>query len=485
MAILKANTKYGVVIGTVQEGCVSYKGIPYAKAPVGELRFMPPVETDPWEGERQCTEFGPGCLAERGRPGMEMSEDCLYMNIWTPAETTDDKLAVMVWIYGGGFQNGNAASPEFNGAELTKHGVVVVNFNYRCGALGFFAHPELAKRNPNGTSGNYGILDEIAALKWVHENIAAFGGDPSRVMIHGQSAGGISCRILLTSPLTSGLFNRVAVQSGGGLNEADPVRPYDELCEIGQECLKRLGWTVDDILTKDGNEVNNALCHTAKEFVSGIGVFQPCVDNCVITDVPGVHIAKGEYPEDVDIICGTVAGDAWMFCREVCAQIGKNDPVLRGFAYSPSQAWAELTVKTGRKPIHTYFIERSQPQPKGGNHFGRDGVYRYGMNCPHSSEIAYVFSTLSVKSDEFTDYDRELSALIGSYWSNFAKTGDPNGEGLPNWPLYTAEAPVTLHINDEHYVVENILDSEEGRRVVEFTQENPGMLMSLDGFNKE
>jgi para-nitrobenzyl esterase len=479
MSILKATTKYGKVVGTENGNCVSFKGIPYAKAPVGELRFMPPVEPESWEGERLCDEFGPGCITPMNRENLPTSEDCLYMNIWTPAEKTDDKLAVMVWIYGGGFQNGNASNPEFDGTELTKNGVVVVNFNYRCGALGFFANKELAKRSPTGTSGNYGILDEIQALKWVHENIAAFGGDPDRVMIHGQSAGGISCRILLTSPITKGLFNRVAVQSGGGLNEADPVRSFDELCEIGDKCLDRLGWTVDDILTKDANEVNTALCTTAKEFASGIGIFQPCVDGYSITEVPGVLISKGEYPENVDVICGTVCGDAWMFCREVCAEIGKNDPLLRAFSYSPSQAWGDLTVKTGRKPIHTYYIERTQPKPKGGMHMGRDGVYRYGMNCPHSSEIVYVFGTLDVKSDEFTDYDREVSGLIMKYWTNFAKTGDPNGEGLPTWPVYAAETPVSFHVSDDGYAVEPIVDSDEGRQVIELTQKKPGMLMEM------
>lgn len=485
MAILSTNTKYGPVSGVKQDTCVVYKGIPYAKPPVGELRFMPPVEPDAWTEERKCDKFGDGTISAMRRGDLPMSEDCLYLNVWTPAETKEDKLAVMVWIYGGGFQDGNSASPEFDGTKLAEQGVVVVNFNYRCGVLGFLAHPALDKRSETGTSGNYGILDQIAALKWVQENIEAFGGDPSRVMIHGQSAGGISCRIHLTSPLSQGLFKRAAVQSGGGLNEADPVRPISELEDIAIKAMEKLGWTEEDLFTRSGEELTSELNAAAKTLFARrvIGVFQPCVDNYVITDVPGVHIANGNYSEDIDVICGTVCGDSWMFCREVCDDFGTNDDLYRAFSYSPSQAWADTTVKTGRKSIHTYYLERTQPVKHPG--MGGDGIYRYGLTCPHSSEIAYVFSNLDKKrgSEGYTEYDWEIASLMTRYWANFAKTGDPNGEGLPVWSEYTAETPVSLHISDEGYCVENLVTTEIGRKVIEYTEEHPGMLESAEGLD--
>ena len=316
----------------------------------------------------------------------------------------------------------------------------------------------------------------------MQRNIAAFGVDPERVTIFGQSAGGISCRILLASPEARGLFRRVIVESGGGLNEADPVRPMAELMDISESALRQLGWTPKDVLTREAREVNEKLAQAAKEVVEGfeIGVFQPCVDGLVLPKVPGVALAAGEYPADVNVICGTVCGDSWMFCRKVCAALGEDDATLRGFSYSPSQSWARNQARNGRQPIRAYYFERTQPPRQ--RRISRDGVYRYGQSCPHSSEIAYVFGTLPCRYPTVDERDLRLSELLMAYWSNFAKTGDPNGNGLPQWPEYSAEQPVTLHISDGGVEAENIVDSAEGAHVVEYTIAHPGMLETLTDF---
>lgn len=480
--LLKVRTNYGVVTGCIDNGAVSFRGIPFAKPPVGELRFMPPEKPDSWEGERDCSHFAPGCFSGRAKPDAAMSEDCLYLNVWTTAESAEEKRPVMVWIYGGGFQDGSGADPMFNGSRLSKNGVVSVTFNYRSGVLGFFAHPELAKRQPSGTSGNYGLLDMIAALTWVKENISAFGGDPDNVLIFGQSAGGISCRILLTSKLAHGLFSKVIVQSGGGINEADPFRSEQELSDIGQKALDLLGWKAEDLLTRDGEEVYHLVQKAAVEALDlhVPGIFQPCLDGYVIEEIPGVRIRNGEYDENIDIICGSVCGDSWMFCREVSDAFGTDDQILRPFSYSPQIAWAENQVKGMRKPIYTYYMEKKQPPmpPRPGK---GPSVYRYGLWCSHGSEIPYVFGTLDVKSDQFDRQDREISEKLMKYWTDFAKEGVPGGaERSDEWPAYTAASPVTLHISDNGITTEKIVDSEKAVKVIEFVRNNPGMLESLD-----
>ena len=499
MLKLDVKTKYGVIRGYAGESgrCAVFKGVPYAKPPVGELRFAPPEEPEAWEGVKECFEYGNSPVSDRGDPASRQGsvpkdEDCLYLNIWTPAESSDEKLPVMFWIFGGGFQGGTSASPSFDGENLSQKGVIVVNFNYRNGAIGFLALPELNARSKSGTSGNYGLLDEIAALKWVRENIAAFGGDPDRILVHGQSAGGISTRMLTCSPLSRGMFSRAVVQSGGGLNEADLVRPMDELMDIGVKCMERLGYTFEDAMTMDANEFNTAMCDMAQELTGRreVGVFQPCVDGYVLKDVPGVSVAKGDYDQNVDIIVGTVSGDSSMFCRKVKAEIGENIPLLRGVSYSPSQTWARATVREGLKPVHTYYMERRQPPraPRPGGPGGPGGQrpqnngfggFSYGNQCPHGSEIVYVFGNLTQKSDKFEELDCEISETMMTYWTNFAKTGDPNGEGVPQWDAYTAENPVTLHISDSGIAVENIVDSREADDFIEYTMRHPGMLESL------
>ena len=483
MALLKANTTLGAVAGCPGKDPATsrFLGVPYAQPPVGELRYAAPQPAQPWEGERQCTAFAPSCIQldpPGGKLTYEISEDCLYLNTFTPAERGDEKLPVLFWIYGGGFTGGSAADPEMDGEALCKKGAVVVTVSYRCGPMGFMALPGLAEKN--GRSVNAGILDQIAALKWVQSNIAAFGGDPERVLIFGQSAGGMSVRMLLTSPLAKGLFSRAVVHSGGGLNEADPIRPAEEFTALCQKTVEALGWTYEDMMKRDAVEVSKAMMDTAREVCGRdeVGYFQPFIDGCSITEVPGKLIARGEY-QDIPIICGTVAGDSWMFSRKVRDQL-PDVKYFRGFSYSPSQAWAQLQVEKGGTPIYTYYMDRKQP-PRPMHAFKRGGP-PYGADTPHGTDVAYVFGTLDERKLAYQPGDYELSDAMMTYWVNFARTGNPTGDGLAEWPLYTVETPWAMHFGDGDWKAESIVLSQEEARTLEYTREHPGLLTSLEGF---
>jgi len=482
MALSRAITKNGIVAGIPGDdpGITVFRGVPFAKPPVGNLRFAAPQAPESWEGERLCDHWPSPCIQYNKRtrqtsgkglvhnlePIPAGSEDCLYLNIWTTAASAQENLPVMVWFYGGGFNNGWNASASFQGEELAKKGVVLVNINYRCGPLGFIAHPRLSGRSPFGVSGNYGMLDQVKALEWVRDNIAAFGGDPDRVTIFGQSAGGISCKLHLCSPLSRGLFHRAVIMSGGGLNAADPCRPAKEMCALTQTCLARLGWTFEDLITRDAQEISQNMGDMGDDVLEGqeLFAFQPSIDGYFLLEDPERTIAGGDY-YNADIICGTVKGDAWMFSRKVRRWLLDQPDILHAFAYSPGTAWAQNQVEKGKPPIRTYFFEPDQ----GGGH------------TPHGSELYYIFGTFCAAADTtYGVYDRELSEVMMHYWVNFAKTGDPNCDGLPDWPCYTADTPYTMHFTDDYYRAENIVQSEAGKAVVDFVKTHPGMLHTLD-----
>lgn len=502
MALLTATTKYGVLRGVpaaVNAEHTVFRGIPYSKPPVGERRFARPEEPDAWRGERLCDTFGPDCIQmnrQTGDAAENTSEDCLYLNIYTPAESADEKLPVLFWIFGGGFAGGRSSNPEFDGEAINSHGAILVTINYRCGPLGFFALPELDEKYRG--SSNLGLLDQIQALRWVHENIAAFGGDPEKVMVFGQSAGGMSTRMLLTSHLTDGLVTRVVIESGGGLNEADPVRPADEFRAICQGCLEALGWTFEDLMMKDPYEVYSKISGIAREVVNepAVGYFQPFIDGVVLTDVPGRLVAAGDY-KDIPVMCGTVAGDSRMFSIAVKDKLGDDNMTMaRGFAMSPGMSWARYQVRTGRTPIHTFYMDREQPKgnapgpggpgfrPRPGSPFAGGGPV-FGTSTPHSSEIAYVFGTLKVKEETrgvtFDEFDYQMSEAMTSYWVNFADKGDPNGEDLPEWPAYTEETPLAMHFADGYFRAEDIVQSEDEIKVFDHTVRNPGLLKTVEG----
>ena len=262
MALTTAVTKYGVVRGVpaANPAHTVFRGVPFAKPPIGELRFAPPQPPEKWEGEKLCDKFSASAIQRKpfeDKDVKETSEDCLYLNVWTPAESPDEKLPVMFWVHGGGFITGTGTSAEFDGESFNKRGVILVTTNYRLGALGSLALPELYERD--GTSGNNGLLDVMAALRWTWANIAAFGGDPGNITVFGFSGGGMTTRMLMSSPLTRDMIQRVIVESGSGITDSDYYRPLKEKIAICQNGMKRLGWTMEDLMTRDPDEINDKL----------------------------------------------------------------------------------------------------------------------------------------------------------------------------------------------------------------------------------
>lgn len=473
MAILKVKTKYGTVVGTPGdiEAFSIFKGIPYAKPPVGELRFAAPVEPDPWEGELCCREFGPMCMQEV-RPWPPKpddivvwrgSEDCLYLNVWTPANSPDDKLPVLYWIHGGGFYMGSSFDPRYNGTEYNKHGCVFVSVGFRTGTLGWLGLKELADRDPHGSTGAYGYMDIIQGLKWVKENIRAFGGDPDRVTIFGQSSGGMSVKCLIGSKPARGLFHRAIPQSGGGTWDIDPIRTKEEKCRYTQQALDILGWSFEDLMTMDAAELCAELdkvlpqLHISQESLAANKLFQPSIDGYIIENEYGKILYEGD-DGDVDIMTGTIRGEY----RNFPFQAGDIEGYEEAFALSPGIAWGRRYIELGKKPIHHYFFDHDLP--------GNDGYPR------HASDIQFTFGVLHMVDRPWEDYDREISASCIDYWTSFAKTGDPNCEGRPQWPAFTAEHPVSLHFSNDGIKAEDLGHGKKVDDVAAFLLENPGII---------
>ncbi len=482
MALLNAKTTYGEVAGiSGKDGSYSvFKGIPYAKPPIGELRFRPAQAPEPWEGVKICDSFGPAPVQPlHGKEGIKVSEDCLYLNIYTPAEAAGEKLPVFFWIYGGAFTFGYSHEPCYDGAAMCAKGCVLVTINYRVNIFGFFNTPELEEKN--GGPKCCGILDQIAALNWVRENIDAFGGDPDNILIFGQSAGGMSTRMLLTSPLTEGKFAKAVVHSGGALNEGDLVRGTEEFRNMCVKTLEHVGWTFDDIMSKDSTEVFDVMTKGVREMMADgdLQYFQPFIDGYALTEVPGVAIYNGNYHK-VPIMCGTVAGDSWMFSRKVRGELEGNVEYFKGFALCPSIAWGRHNITAGYPAIYSYYYDRKQPVKQSA--YYTHGLPPFGADSPHACELPYVFGTLDTVDKEKTDYDYRLADIMQLYWTNFARTGDPNGEGLAFWPKFEEGSKVSMHFGNEDIKAEDLVVNEDLERVMKFCENHPGMLCSLEGF---
>ena len=454
----------GTIEGVEQDGIFSYKGIPFAAPPVGDLRWKSPQPVVPWEGVRKADKFAPGPMQDTSFGAMlggpqEISEDCLYLNVWTGAETTDEKRPVMVWIYGGGFGVGMTSTPTYDGTNLARKGVVLVSVAYRVGPFGFLAHPELSKESGHG-SGAYGIQDQIASLKWVKENIAKFGGNPSNVTIFGESAGGISVSMLTASPMARGLFQRAISESGGSIG---PLRSTLEEAEAqGEAYLKNLG----------ADNIKAARALSAEEIqkdTKGMGDFWPVADGTTIVANQYELYETGQF-NDTPILVGTNSNDGGLFVTppmtsEQFEQMMRerfgdgadaflevyphatDDEALQSakdifrdstFAW-PTWAWATLQSRNGKNKAFVYYFDHRTPgSPEGAN---------------HGSEIAYVFGNLGTMgpmgAGSDSPEDRALSDLIQAYWINFAEKGDPNDEGLPEWPAFDEIEQKVMYFNEE------------------------------------
>ncbi len=291
----------GIIQGTVTEDLTIYKGIPFAAPPVGDLRWKAPQPVEKWDGVKQTVDYAPAPM-QGGNPASGKSEDCLYLNVWTPAKSANEKLPVLVWIYGGGFSFGSTSDPVHNGEHLARKGVVLVSVAYRVGQLGFLAHPELSAENPNKVSGNYGLLDQIAGLQWIKNNIAAFGGDPNKVTIFGESAGGISVSMLCASPLTKGLIHGAISQSGGSFGPTRPttfpgenMKPLQQAEQEGVEYAQKVGAaSIAELRKMDADKLPMGM---------GMGGAWPIVDGYVIPDDQFKLYEAGNY-NDIPVLIG-------------------------------------------------------------------------------------------------------------------------------------------------------------------------------------
>jgi para-nitrobenzyl esterase len=463
----QVRTTGGLLEGTtVDSGRIRvFKGVPYAAPPVGPLRWKAPQPVAAWTGTRRADAFGAQCMQVPLFDDIVFdrapSEDCLYLNLWTPAADASAKLPVMVWIHGGGYQVGASHEPRHDGVSLARRGVVLVTINYRLGVFGFLAHPALSRDDARGSSGNYALQDMVAALQWVRDNAAAFGGDPANVTIFGESAGSFAVSTLMAVPSARGLFHKVIGESGAPFGGSLPIAPKAAAEANGEKFGTSLGaTTVDALRTLEAGAVLKAAATWQPWFSTS-------VDGVVLPESVAATFAAGRQAP-VPLLAGWNADEsrsgvtlaatrptAASFAETTRKQFGPAaDALLQAYpAGSDAEAlesaaalasdlfigygtwkWIEAHRATGNAPVYRYLFSRTIPVAPGQVRNGKP-VTAEDVGARHAGEIEYVFGTLdSVKGVTWTPADRALSDQIGGYWTNFARTGDPNGQGLPEWP---------------------------------------------------
>jgi len=465
----------GQLRGTTASGVRVFKGIPFAAPPVGALRWKPPQPVVAWSGVKAADTFGAQCMQQPYPAGspyasapQPTSEDCLYLNVWTAARR-GDKRPVMVWIHGGAWTRGSGSTPAYDGSVLAKKGVVVVTTNYRLGVLGFFAHPQLTKESLNHASGNYGILDHVAALKWVQKNIAAFGGDPSRVTIFGESGGSWSVNVVQATPLAKGLFHRAIGESGGQFAGAPALAEAERrgvafATEVGARTLadlralpaeKLLG--IEEFRTRvnvDGyvlpEDVRSIFAHRKQNSVPVL-VGSNANEMTTLSDVGEFPTSLLEYRRQIAV---RFPGFSKQYEAAYPVKTEADIPgallvVGRDQAFTAEmRTWARMVTAAGQKAF-LYQFTHVPPSPNA----KAWGAY-------HASEIAYVFGTLRNRDWPYTQTDFELSNEMSSYWSNFAITGDPNGRGLPAWKPYDQAQEPYLELGDKVQIKQHLLKAQ-------------------------
>ncbi|MYN26069.1 carboxylesterase/lipase family protein [Duganella levis] len=456
----------GAIAGSRADGLQTYLGIPYAAPPVGALRWRAPQPVAPWQGVKDASHYAAACAQTAEWITNPKSEDCLYLNVWAPAKMARAaRLPVIVWIHGGGYYGGTAAQPLYNGSRLARHGAVVVTVNYRLGIFGFFAHPELSAESPDHASGNQGILDQIAALRWVKANIARFGGDPQRVTIVGESAGGESVALLVASPLAKGLFQRAIAESG---NDALPLDASEsqrftrkaaeaEGAAVGKladlraqdtAALQKQAWMprtfVDGHLLREDlttlyrnhrqNDVPLLVGWNAEEGkdlapeILGTGDFTAANHNGLVAKL------LGRTPSPAVLA-------AYPGATDVQAKASLNQLTNDWWGWRMAH-WAGLQAQHGRAPAYVYFFAHRPAPPA--------SPCGYGCGAGHGAEIQYVFDNLALDQRAWSPADRQLAERMAATWVNFARSGNPNGSGLPQWPAYDGTNATVLRIGDEN-----------------------------------
>ncbi len=457
-----------------------YKGIPYAAPPVGDLRWKAPKAPAKWDGVKKADKFGTACLQlpyPDNSPYHEapevFGEDCLYLNVWTAAKSMKEHRPVMVWIHGGALTRGSGATPVYNGEHLAEKGVVLVTINYRLGIFGYFAHPDLTKESDRNASGNYGFLDQVAALEWVQHNIAAFGGNPKDVTVFGESAGSWSVNVLTASPLCKGLFARAIGESGAEFGALQTLAAAEQ---AGERVAKSAG--ADSIAALRAKSADDVM-----KLRAGAG---PVVDGYFLPkDVRAIY-AEGKQ-NDVPLLIGSNNDEGTAFAApNVRAEGFKNtaksrfgdlaDAYLKIYpaatdaeaAKSSAEAmrdqtfgwqmrtWARLQNQTGKSKVYLYYFSKVPP-----------GEFGAKLGAYHASEIAYVFDNVNGA----TAVDKKLEDEMSSYWVNFATTGDPNGKALPKWPAFSAKAEQAMRLGETvepipapHKEALDFLDAQDAKR---------------------
>ncbi len=442
------------------------KGIPYAAPPVGTLRWHAPHPAEAWSGVRPADAFGATCMQDPPPPGSfyqleffeeiePMSEDCLYLNVWTAASGADEARPVMIWIHGGAFRQGSGSMPSFDGTALAEKGVVVVTINYRLGVFGLMAHPGLTAETLHRASGNYGLLDQVAALQWIRRNIAAFGGDPSNVTLFGQSAGAASVNQLMASPLTEGLFHKAILQSGSAFAFGG---------NSSLESAEQTGLAFADSLAASSVYALRALpADTIHAHARQFG-FSPNVDRYFLDDDVQTVFREGRQAA-VPVLIGSTSDEGTpMFGPGLTAKVfremsarnygedvdrylslypaSSDEQAGRSFsdAFSDRLAWGAHTIARLHDEADVFLYRFSRVPP------GRDPD-RY--RAYHSAELVYVFDALHAVDRPWTPIDRQIADQMSSYWAYFAATGDPNGSELPRWPVYDPATRIGMEIGDE------------------------------------
>lgn len=464
---------------STEDGAVTvFKGVPYAAPPVDDMRWKPPGPAASWDGVRQADTFGSSCIQNLARsraPWTEefmvqndASEDCLFLNVWTPAKTAAERYPVLVYIHGGGFNEGSGEVLMYDGEQLARKGIVVVTINYRVGVLGFLAHPELAAASAEGAAGNYGLLDQVSALEWVQQNIAAFGGDPNTVAIAGQSAGAASVYYLVASPLAKGLFHRAIMQSGPGALASIGARgslagSQAEAEQNGlQFAAKKGAASIADLRALSVDVLTEV---TPDERPMG---FRPVIDGWFMPEDPSAIIADGNH-NDVPLMSGLTADEGSAFfaygtltAAEFVAQSkrrhgDKADAFLALYPSNTDNESAASQIASAREAgiislaslladyalasesdTWAYYFTRAIPWPE-----------QPQFGAFHTGEVPYVFNNLALLDRPWEPEDRVLADQMSSYWANFTKQGDPNSAGLPNWPFFQTLEDPFMHLGVE------------------------------------
>jgi para-nitrobenzyl esterase len=456
--ISEAKVTGGTVSGTADDGISIFKGIPFAAPPVGDRRWKAPAPVVPWSGVRKADAFANACMQAPNTQGntAPVSEDCLYLNVWTPAKSADAKLPVIVWIHGGGYVGGSTSIGMYDGTGFAKKGVVLVSLAYRLGPYGFMAHPELSRESGKG-SGTYGIQDLVAGLQWVRANVTAFGGDPKQVTIFGHSAGAGAVSFLAASPTAKGLFQKVIAMSGGSFTPLQTSEqgafgmtiPTLTLAEsTGTALLARLG-------VKSIAEARK-LDEGALQAAAGAGPWRPVADGHVLSNDLGSLYSQGKF-NDTPVLLGHTSDETLVFGgpksltpadfeKQIRSDFGAQaDAVLKAYPHASEAdalkamryvrndssfawnawTWARQQTRHGKGKVYSYYFDTHAPQAEGSG---------------HGSDVPFVFQTLAGRRTPSAE-DLALSDQISSYFVNFAKTGDPNGGGLPQWPAFNEQNP--------------------------------------------